>query len=240
MSWIANGSSRLKQQSDGSLECYKAKLVVKSFHQQLARYYGDIFSPVVRPGTILLVLSIAIFKGWSFVWLDVKNVFHHRDLHETVLMEQLRGSLITISPTKCVSSTSWFIVWSKPLGPCIKNSIHISSILGFRIHLMIVHICVPQWCWHSRPSHFYIDDIILTGSSSLLISQFIRVLSSKFDLKDLGFLKFFLGMEVHYKKSGLILSQTKYVLHFLHQFGMEGSKPVATPNTGGRSVAWPY
>lgn len=40
---------KVKATIDGSLERYKAKLVVKGFHQQLARYYGDTFSPVVRP-----------------------------------------------------------------------------------------------------------------------------------------------------------------------------------------------
>lgn len=61
-----------------------------------------------------------------------------------------------------------------------------------------------------------------SGSTSNLISQFICRLSTQFDMNDLGPLSFFLGTE------------TKYALPLLQQYGMDGSKPVATPTTGDR------
>lgn len=75
MSWVANGSSRLKQQSDGSLERYKAKLVVKGFHQQLARYYGDTFSPVVRPAPYELFYPLLYPKAGPSCNLTLRMLF---------------------------------------------------------------------------------------------------------------------------------------------------------------------
>lgn len=53
-------------------------------------------------------------------------------------------------------------------------------------------------------------------------------------MKDGGALHFFLSMEVHYRHPGILLSQSKYALDLLHQFGMDGAKPIATPTCGDR------
>jgi hypothetical protein len=62
---------KVKHKVDGSLDRYKAHLVVKGFKQRLGIDYDDIFSPVVKPVTIRLVLFIAVLQGWSLRQLDV-------------------------------------------------------------------------------------------------------------------------------------------------------------------------
>ena len=62
---------KIKQQSDGSIDRYKAHLVAKGFKQQYGIDYEDIFSPVVKAATIRLVLSIAVSYGWNLRQLDV-------------------------------------------------------------------------------------------------------------------------------------------------------------------------
>lgn len=75
----------------------------------------------------------------------------------------------------------------------------------------------------------YVDDIIVTSSSTNFLSTFITHLSSHFSLKDLGPLSYFLGVEVTPNSNGLLLSQTKYIYDLLPRHNMADSKPSVTP-----------
>jgi hypothetical protein len=56
---------KLKRKSDGSIERYKTRLVAKGFRQRYGYDYEETFSPVIKPATIRLVLSLAVTYGWS-------------------------------------------------------------------------------------------------------------------------------------------------------------------------------
>ena len=72
-------------------------------------------------------------------------------------------------------------------------------------------------------------DIIITRDDELEIRNLKNRLTLKFEIKDLGNLRYFLGIEVERSRKGLSLSQRKYVLDLLKETGMIGCKPASTP-----------
>ena len=77
---------RIKHNSDGTINRYKACLVAKGFHQRPGIDYTETFSPVIKPTTIRIVLSLAVTNGWSLRQLDINNAFLHGTLFEAVYM----------------------------------------------------------------------------------------------------------------------------------------------------------
>ena len=78
----------------------------------------------------------------------------------------------------------------------------------------------------------YVDDLILTGDELLIISC-KEDLAKEFEMKDLGLLHYFLGLEIWQCNDGLFVSQGKYAREILEKFNMHGCKPVDTPLPGG-------
>jgi histone deacetylase 1/2 len=76
----------------------------------------------------------------------------------------------------------------------------------------------------------YVDDIIITGSSSPLVSSLVQKLNFVFSLKQLGILDYFLGIEVkHLENSTLLLTQSKYLRDLLSKTNMMECNPISTP-----------
>ena len=75
----------------------------------------------------------------------------------------------------------------------------------------------------------YVDDILITGSSTDLIQEVKAFLHTQFKLKDLGPLKYFLGIEVARSTTGFYLNQRKYALDLLRDTGLTASKPLVVP-----------
>jgi len=61
-----------------------------------------------------------------------------------------------------------------------------------------------------------------------MLHYLIQLLSSKFKLRDLGVVHYFLGIEVQSTGMGLMLRQHKYILDILTQADMTSCKPVDT------------
>ena len=81
----------------------------------------------------------------------------------------------------------------------------------------------------------YVDDMVLTGDDPCIMKALQEYLATKFEMKDLGQLKYFLGIEVARSKHGVFLSQPKYVLDLLTETGMLDCKPVETDAHGNES-----
>jgi len=75
----------------------------------------------------------------------------------------------------------------------------------------------------------YVDDMIITGNDEEEMTRLKVNLFKEFEMKDLGRLKYFLGIEVLRSRQGIFICQKKYVLDLLAETGMIDCKPVDTP-----------
>jgi len=219
----------VKMNSDGSVARLKARLVAKGYAQTYGIDYSETFSPVAKMSSVLLFISLAAMNDWPLFQLDIKNAFLHGDLLEEVYMEQPPGFVAQGENAKVCrlrkslyglkqSPRAWFGRFSQVLAQFGMQKCSSDHSVFFRrsdhgIVLLVV----------------YVDDIVITGSDSSGMASLKVFLHSHFSTKDLGNLKYFLGIEVMRSKKGIFLSQRKYVLDLLTEVGKLGVKPCSTP-----------
>jgi len=80
-----------KTNVEGKVEKYKARLVAKGYSQVPRIDFGDIFSPVAKVTSIILLLSIATAFDFEVEQMDVKTTFLHGNLEEEIYMKQPEG-----------------------------------------------------------------------------------------------------------------------------------------------------
>nr|GEX45573.1 putative reverse transcriptase, RNA-dependent DNA polymerase [Tanacetum cinerariifolium] len=178
--------------------------------------------------TIRVLFSIAVNKGWPLHQFDVKNAFLHGELKEEVYMDPHPGFVESSNPREVCrlkkslyglkqSPRAWFgrfTLAMRKYGFKQSNSDHT---LFFKWKGKLVTCLI-----------IYVDDMITTGNDEEEMTRLRTNLFKEFEMKDMGRLKYFLGIEVLRSKQGTFICQKKYVLDLLAKTGMI-CKPVDTP-----------
>lgn len=220
----------VKYKADGSIERHKARLVAKGFTQTYGIDYTETFAPVAKLNTIRILLSLAVNSDWPLHQLDIKNAFLNGELAEEVFMcqppgfEENLGSHTVCKLNKSLyglkqSPRAWFDRFSKVIKEFgyvqgqADHTLFVKHAENEKITILIV----------------YVDDIIVTGNDNKEVERVKQMMAKEFEVKDLGALRYFLGMEVARSKKGISVSQRKYTLDLLEETGMLGCRPSKTP-----------
>ncbi|GJT85173.1 putative RNA-directed DNA polymerase [Tanacetum coccineum] len=187
--------------------------------------------------TVRCLISIVVQNGWTLYQLDVNNAFLYGDLVEDVYMTlppgyfsknetqvcKLVKSLYGLkqAPRKWNEKLTWALLEIGFIQSKCDYSLYVKSVDDIFIAVLV-----------------YVDDIVLTGNNFNEVEKLKDHLKSKFMIKDLGVLKYFLGIEILPTDFGLCLSQRKYCLELLHEFGLLGAKPMNTPIEQKVSIAF--
>ncbi|RVW26230.1 Retrovirus-related Pol polyprotein from transposon TNT 1-94 [Vitis vinifera] len=192
--------------------------------------YTETIAPIAKLNTIRVLLPLAANLDWPLHQFDIKNAFLNGELEEEVFMMlppgfckeeeetrvcKLKKSLYSLKQ----SPRAWFDRFAK----VIKNqgyqqgqsdhTMFFKQSNDGRMTILII----------------YVNDIILTGDDTGEVERLKKVLATEFEVKDLGQMRYFLGMEVARSRKGISISQRKYVLDLLTETGMLGCKPSDAP-----------
>jgi histone deacetylase 1/2 len=220
---------RIKENPDGTINKYKARLVAKGFLQSPGFDFTETFSPVIKPVTIRIILTLAVTYKWTVQQIDINNAFLNGWLQEEVYMTQPTGFESTDKSLVCKLHKSLYGLKQAPRA-WYERLTQVLLKMGF-----VTSKCDPSLLVHHQQGActyvlIYVDDILITGSAPHLITDLIHKLSIQFALKELGEVDYFLGLEVqHTPSGGLLLKQSKYIRDLLVKTNMENSKPIGSP-----------
>ncbi|KAL6316699.1 hypothetical protein AAG906_019630 [Vitis piasezkii] len=188
------------------------QLVVLGNHQEAGIDYHETFSPVAKMTMVRAFLAIAASKNWELHQMDVHNAFLHGDLEEEVYMK---------------------------LPPGFERS---DPNLVCRLRKSLYGLKQAPRCWFAKLVtalkgygflQSYSDYSLFTYTTgnvqiNVLVYTFKAYLVDCFKMKDLGVLKYFLGIEVAGGSAGLFLCQRKYTLDIVSEAD-SGAKPCGFP-----------
>ncbi|XP_028806858.1 uncharacterized protein LOC114761610 [Neltuma alba] len=99
------------------------------------------------------------------------------------------------------------------------------------LRLLLAIATAKKWFLHQLDVNntFLHDDVVLGGNDIFEITRIKQLLDKAFTIKDLGELRYFLGLELARSKEGIFLSQRKFALELLDDTGYLGCKPASTP-----------
>jgi hypothetical protein len=200
----------IKYKVDGTIDRYKARLVAKGYTQSYGINYQEMFSLVEKLNMVRVLLSISANLDWPLHQFDIKNAFLHGNLEEEMYMDVPPGFATSRAGVVCKLQKAlyglkqsprawfgWFSLAMKKYGFKQSNSDH-TLFLKHQGKMLIALL-------------IYVDDMIITGNDDE-ISSLQEHLVTEFEMKNLGGLKYFLGIEVARSSKGIFLSQESMYL----------------------------
>jgi len=232
--WVFN------QKADGR---YRARLVAKGYSQVEGIDFDELFSPVVRYETARLLLGIAALENWDILSVDVKTVYLYGKLDEEIYMEQPEGFRLPGHENKVwrlrralYGLKQAGLAWWREMTTSMKA-------IGFKRCMSdagVYHYIHPKTN-ELVIAIVYVDDVAFMGRrNSALLKSLKSKFTQKWECRDLGHLKEFLGMQIvrNWKERKLYINQMEYLDRVLERFQIH-KKPESTPLPRG-FVFLPY
>ena len=206
----------MNHKADGTIKRFKARLVAKGYTQTYGIDFTDTFSPVAKINTFRVLLSLDANLDWPLQQFDVKNAFLHGELFEEVYMDLPPGCMTPKVHFRkvCIlkkslyglkqSSRAWFGRFTKSMRSFSYHQSNLDHTLFLKKHHGKITALIV-----------YVNDMVVIGNDPDERKTLQSYLSSEFEMKDLGHLKYFHGIEVSRSDKGIFLSRRKYALDLL-------------------------
>jgi hypothetical protein len=212
---------------------YKARFVVKGYSQRPGFDYDETFAPVARFASVRTVLSIAAGRSMHVHQMDVDTAFQLSKLKEEIYIQQPEGYVVpgmedhVLRLNKSLYGLKQSaLVWFNYITSVLQT-------LGFQKCQSDYGIFVRFT--NGKPMYIvlYVDDLLIASEDEQEVAALKCELAKRFEMKDLGPVKRFLGIQVERGmfngRLGMKLQQADYIRTVLERHGMENCNPVSTP-----------
>ncbi|GBL72856.1 Retrovirus-related Pol polyprotein from transposon RE1 [Araneus ventricosus] len=226
----------LKKDVPGKIKRYRARLVAQGFKQIEGIDYFDTFSPVINFTLVRFIVILVTMKGWLCNHLDIKSAYLYAPLNifmEDIFMEQPSGFVID-NENNSVFKLKKALCGLKQAGREWYSELNNSLIeLGFQKHL-------TSNCIYVYKSFVlllvYVDDIAIFVCNEKYMNEANCLIKSKFDVKDLGKLSKFLGIEFEMRNGNFIMHQKSYINKRRNIFGNIPNCKILVPLSPGIAI----
>lgn len=227
---------KLKTGEDGKIKRFKARLVAQGFSQKFGTDYDQVYAPVARQATFRTLLAIASSENYLVRHMDAKTAFLNGILKETIFMKQPPGFMVD-NGMVCLLKRSLYGLkqaaksWNDAIHEVLVSAEFIQSKADACLYLRKLN---GDWSYLL----IYVDDIVVVTKSIKSANQVKDIIASKFDLEDLGEIKFYLGMEISKSSDGFYqLCQSAYIDKVASDFGLADAKDSKVPMGAGYGKA---
>jgi hypothetical protein len=186
---------KVKKATDGSVEKYKAMFVSWGFSQIEGIDYDETFAPVARYSSIRSILALPAQMGWRIHQMDVKIVLLNGIIEEEVYIEQPEGfETFDRESHVCILKKALYGLKQAPRAWYTRIDNYFTR-LGFTKSEADANLYQILVEGKLLIIVLYVDNLILTGDEQLIHSC-KEDLAKEFEMKDLGLLHYFLGLEI--------------------------------------------
>jgi hypothetical protein len=205
---------KFKHATYGSMDKYKARFVAKRDGVD----YEETFAPVAKYSSIRAVILLVVENGWRVHQMDLKTAFFNEVVEEEVYVEKLEGFEVGNKETHvCRLRRALYGLKQEPRA-CYSRIDNYLREMGFQqsevdLNLYFLVGEVPHILV------LYVYDLFLTGDEQLIADCKVNLVV-EFEMKDLGLLHYFLGLEVWKHDGRFFLGQGKYIVEILRRFKM--------------------
>jgi hypothetical protein len=214
---------KVKLNADGSIERFKAWLVVKGYSQISGIDYDETFAPVTRYDSFRLITALAALYNLELAQADVKSAFLYGELKEEIWMLPppgigLQGKILRLKKALYglkQAPNEWYEKLSSVLAEQGFISTHFDP-------------CVFISTSTATIVEVYVDDISIAGTRNDIENLF-TFLKQYFQSTIKPKLQWILGMEVNQTERAITLSQEQFINKILERFGLSDCRPVLTP-----------
>jgi hypothetical protein len=218
---------RRKYNEDGSIERYKARLVVKGYEQYYGIDYEETFAPVASYKSLRVLLAIAALMNLKLHQLDVVSAFLNGKIDKEIYLEQPEG-FSDGTDKVCLLRKSLYGL--KQASRIWNSDIH-NTLTKLKFKQCRSDPCVYV---HRKAEQLiilllWVDDMVLAYNDDNLCQQVIHDLKEAYELQDRGQLKWILGMSVNNNDNAVSICQEAYINKVLKNTGMTDCHPLSTP-----------